>query len=161
MSVPSAEHHDIVVRAETTASAEQVWRAWQDPHALTMWWSPAGTTVITAAVKLEPGGGLHVVSRGRGLTFEVIGQVLAAEPPHSFTSTWVWARADEQIAEQPGTITFQSRPRGDATAGTFITVTHRGIVDPQARRRNAEGWARALEGLTTYLSDKAKDSRSN
>jgi uncharacterized protein YndB with AHSA1/START domain len=35
--------------------------------------------------------------------------------------------------------------------GTLVSVEHSGFTSDQAERRNAEGWARALEGLAAYL----------
>lgn len=158
MSVPPdqglGDDDVITAHSVTTSTPEQVWQAWEDPQALQRWWSPGGTRVSSSVVELRPGGRLDVISGGRGLSFQLVGEVLAADRPHSFTTTWVWARGEDQIAGRTGTVTLSCQP---GPTGTALTVTHRGLGDQDAQRRHREGWARALEGLTEYLHDRSCD----
>ena len=140
-----------VVRELYQASPLDVWRAFEDPAAIEQWWAPGGTVVETAQVELHPGGALRVLSRGRGLTFEVLGTVSAAERLCSFTTTWSWAQADPVLAAgTSGEVTVTLESLSSTAAGTRVTVQHTGLQGEQ-RQRNAEGWARALEGLQEYL----------
>ena len=68
-------------------------------------------------------------------------------------TTWIWTQGDPDIAGQETRLVVRLDPED---TGTRVTVRQSGFSTEEARRRNAEGWDRALEGLAEYLTLEVK-----
>ena len=122
------------------ASPERVWQALTDADATAAYWGHGNVSDWG-----EGSPWRHVRTDGSGVA-DVVGTVVASEPPHRLVTTWADPDAADESAAS--TVTFAIEPYGDIVR---LTVTHEGLADGTDRAAAASGWPAVLSNLKSYL----------
>ncbi|MCC3766672.1 SRPBCC domain-containing protein [Streptomyces sp. UNOC14_S4] len=122
------------------SSAPDVWRALTDPDRTAEYWGHSNVSDWQPGSRWEHRrtDGTHVA--------DVVGTVLAAEPPTRLVSTW--APPGGEPPQGPSTVTFEIQEYAEIVR---LTVTHENLADEAERAEAARGWAAVLSNLKTYL----------
>lgn len=76
------ETRTLTLTADFAASAQQVWRLWEDPRMLERWWGPPTFPATVQEHDLTPGGRVTYVMTGpEGDQARGWWRIIAAEPP--------------------------------------------------------------------------------
>ncbi|MEY9877381.1 uncharacterized protein YndB with AHSA1/START domain [Streptacidiphilus sp. MAP12-33] len=124
------------------ASADQVWSALTDADLTARYWGHANVSDWRPGSRWQ-----HVRTDGSGVA-DVVGRVLAAEPPTRLVITFGEPSTDDGAATEPSVVTFLVEPYRDIVR---LTVTHEKLPDAQALRDVAHGWPAVLSNLKTLL----------
>jgi len=130
---------DYVYVTYIRASAEQVWHALTDADLTARYWGHANVS------DWQPGSGWeHRRVDGSGAV-DVVGRVLAAEPPHRLVLTF----EDSPEAERDASVvTFAVEPHQDIVR---LTVTHEKLPNREMYGGIAQGWPAVLANLKSLL----------
>jgi uncharacterized protein YndB with AHSA1/START domain/DNA-binding transcriptional ArsR family regulator len=134
-----SERPDYVYVTYIESTPDKVWHALTDPELTAQYWGHSNVSDWQVGSRWE-----HRRADGSG-TADVVGEVVAAEPPNRLVTTWA-----EPGAESPDTtsrVTFDIRAyRGIVR----LTVTHEDL--PAAELDEAAvGWAAVLSNLKSLL----------
>lgn len=129
----------VVVRRTIRASAEVLFDAFLDPHALAEWMRPG--TIRSAVAMVEPrvGGRYEVLMQGDSGTIPHRGVYRVLDRPKRLVFTWNSPHTGPN--ETLVTVDFL-----EAQAGTEVVVTHEQLPE-EARPAHARGWSSGLEHL--------------
>ncbi|MFV0302648.1 MAG: SRPBCC family protein [Paracoccus sp. (in: a-proteobacteria)] len=129
----------LVIRRWLPGPAERIWRYLTDGELRRKW-------LAAGEMDLVPGAGLELVWRNDGLSarddprpegfaeeLRMQSHVIAVDPMRLLTIAW-----------GKGDVTFELDERGDRV---LLTLTHRGLADPDARTMTAAGWHMHLDIL--------------
>jgi uncharacterized protein YndB with AHSA1/START domain/DNA-binding transcriptional ArsR family regulator len=140
-----AEEHDMTGRPDYVyvtyihAAPERVWHALTDADVSGAYWGHRNVSDWQPGSRWE-----HQRTDGSGIA-DVVGTVLAAEPPRRLVMTF------DPPGEQPGgpsTVTFDIEPYRDIVR---LTVTHENLADEDAFRAASAGWPAVLANLKSLL----------
>jgi uncharacterized protein YndB with AHSA1/START domain/DNA-binding transcriptional ArsR family regulator len=120
------------------AGAEQVWEALTSAELTARYWGHANVSDWEPGSRWE-----HRRTDGSGVA-DVVGQVLAAEPPARLVITFDAAEPDAPAS----VVTFLVEPYQDIVR---LTVTHENLPDPKALRDVSHGWPAVLANLKSLL----------
>ncbi|MGA3045056.1 MAG: SRPBCC domain-containing protein [Terracidiphilus sp.] len=140
------ELSDIVVTRKISASAEELFDAWTDPH------HPGGPWFGSKRAILNPvADGLfyHAVEH-EGRIWPHYGRFIQLNRPHRIEHTWV-SEATKGI-ETVVAITFESA--GDAVE---VTLRHSGTPDDEMGRRHKDGWTWVLSMLAERFESRTAE----
>lgn len=130
---------DYVYVTYIRASAEQVWRALTDADLTARFWGHANVS------DWQPGSSWeHRRVDGSGAV-DVVGKVLAAEPPHRLVITFEDSPDSEREAS---VVTFDVEPHQDIVR---LTVTHEKLPDLEMLGGISQGWPAVLANLKSLL----------
>lgn len=121
------------------ATPEQVWRALTDADLTARYWGHANVS------DWQPGSAWeHRRTDGSGAV-DVVGKVLAAEPPARLAITFEDSQEEER---EPSVVTFLIEPHQDIVR---LTVTHEKLANLDMFRGIASGWPAVLSNLKSLL----------
>ena len=121
------------------ANPEQVWRALTDADLTAQYWGHANVSDWQPGSTWE-----HRRVDGSGAV-DVVGKVLAAEPPARLVMTFEDS-PDEQ--REPSVVTFLVEPHEDIVR---LTVTHENLPNDEMRKGISDGWPAVLANLKSLL----------
>ncbi|RAG82545.1 ArsR family transcriptional regulator [Streptacidiphilus pinicola] len=133
MSVPSVPTYVYVTYVR--ASAAQVWEALTSADLTARFWGHANVSDWRQGSRWE-----HVRTDGSGVA-DVVGRVLAAEPPTRLVITF-------DDGDDPSVVTFLVEPHQDIVR---LTVTHENLADAEALGAVSHGWPAVLANLKSLL----------
>lgn len=140
-SAPSGSVPGYVYVTYIRASAEQVWRALTDADLTARYWGHANVS------DWQPGSGWeHRRADGSGAV-DVVGRVLAAEPPTRLVITFE-DRPDAAAPREPSVVTFLVEPHQDIVR---LTVTHENLPNEEMLHGISRGWPAVLANLKSLL----------
>lgn len=130
----------VVVRRTIAASAEDLFDAWLDPEALSIWLRPgAGVYATETKVDARVGGTFEFNMRIDSGIIPHSGEYRVIDRPRRLVFTWY----SPHTGERDSLVTVDFLPRDK---GTEVVVTHEQL--PEAKREaHTGGWTRALEKL--------------
>ncbi|WP_228011106.1 ArsR/SmtB family transcription factor [Nonomuraea phyllanthi] len=123
------------------ANADQVWKALTDADLTARFWGHANVSDWETGASWE-----HRRVDGSGVA-DVIGKVLAVEPPTRLVMTFEDPAGGEAAAE-PSVVTFLVEPHQDIVR---LTVTHEKLADQEMLDAIAQGWPAVLANLKSLL----------
>jgi uncharacterized protein YndB with AHSA1/START domain len=129
----------VVVRRTIAATAEDLFDAWLDPQAMSIWMRPGSIQATTATVDARVGGRYEVLMRSATETYPHTGVYRVIDRPRRLVFTWR-SRGTEQ---KDSLVTVDFIVRG---AGTEVVVTHEQLPEG-ARPSHNDGWTSALARL--------------
>jgi uncharacterized protein YndB with AHSA1/START domain/DNA-binding transcriptional ArsR family regulator len=126
------------------ATAGQVWRALTDADLTARYWGHANVSDWQPGSAWEhrrPDGS------GDGYALDVVGTVLAAEPPTRLVITFEDS-PDAEPPREPSVVTFLVEPHEEIVR---LTVTHEKLPDTEMREGISRGWPAVLANLKSLL----------
>ena len=128
---------DVALEEVIPHPVEAVWGALTDGAAISEWLMPSGD--------FHPLVGTHFrLKTGRlSPTGWIEAELIELDPPRRMV--WAWSPGEGAV---PTTVTFELAPEG---AGTRLTLTHTGEIDPDIGGRLTEGWPTRIELLRRSL----------
>lgn len=129
------------------APASQIWRAFEDPVRLALWFGPEGLNTEIRSFEFKVGGEYELVMIAEdGRQFPLTGRFVEIATGHRLVMTWLWLMPDATGIET--LVTFELNVDGD---GTQLTLTHERFADADNAAGHGEGWESTLRKLTAYL----------
>jgi uncharacterized protein YndB with AHSA1/START domain len=124
----------------------QVWRAWTDPQALSVWFVPGeGNSVLVADTDVRVGGGFRVAFRmANGDEHDVSGVYREVLPQRRLVFTWAW----RSTPERESLVTIRIEP---SDSGTRLVFRHEQFFDQVARDNHERGWSGTFRKLDRFL----------
>ncbi|MCX5391153.1 metalloregulator ArsR/SmtB family transcription factor [Streptomyces sp. NBC_00094] len=123
------------------ASAEQVWRALTDADLTARYWDHANVSDWKPGSDWE-----HRRIDGSG-TVDVVGRVVAAEPPNRLVITFDDSEGEEKPGG-PSVVTFLVEPHEEIIR---LTVTHENLPNREMLQGISTGWPAVLSNLKSLL----------
>ena len=141
-----ARHYDEVTPA-------QVWRAWTDPKALSVWFGPGeDNSVIHARTEVRVGGEFRVAFRmANGDEHDVSGIYREVVPETKLVFTWAW----RSTPERESLVTVLLTP---TAGGTQMDFLHEQFWDEAARDDHEGGWRPTFDKLARFLRTQGRKS---
>ena len=126
---------------------EQIWHAWTDPKALSVWFGPGeDNSVIHARTDVRVGGGFCVAFRlVNGNEHEVSGIYKEVEHARKLVFTWTW----RDSPERESLVTVLLVP---TASGTRMDFLHEQFFDQAERDDHEGGWLPTIEKLGRFLA---------
>jgi uncharacterized protein YndB with AHSA1/START domain len=132
---------DYVYVTYIRASAEQVWQALTDADLTARYWGHANVSDWQQGSRWE-----HRRTDGSGAV-DVVGRVLAAEPPTRLTVTFE-DKPEAELEREPSVVTFLVEPHQDIVR---LTVTHEKLPNLEMLGGISSGWPAVLANLKSLL----------
>ncbi|WP_215909664.1 ArsR/SmtB family transcription factor [Streptacidiphilus fuscans] len=123
------------------ATAEQVWQALTDADLTARYWGHANVSDWQPGSPWE-----HRRTDGSG-AFDVVGRVLAAEPPTRLAITFE-DKPEAELDREPSVVTFLVEPHQDIVR---LTVTHENLPNLEMLGGISSGWPAVLANLKSLL----------
>ncbi|WP_245658992.1 ArsR/SmtB family transcription factor [Microtetraspora malaysiensis] len=123
------------------ASAEQVWRALTDADLTARYWGHANVS------DWQPGSSWEHRRADGSEAVDVVGRVLAAEPPTRLVITFE-DQPDAASLRDPSVVTFLIEPHQDIVR---LTVTHEDLPNEEMLNGISHGWPAVLANLKSLL----------
>lgn len=125
---------------------EQVWRAWTEPQALSVWFGPgADNSVLHAEADVRVGGRFRVAFQMvDGQVHDVSGVYREVQQPAKLVFTWAW----RSTPERESLVTVKLAATGSGTRMDFV---HEQFFDEPARDDHEDGWTRTFDKLVRQL----------
>jgi len=139
MNAVAAATAAVVVRRTIAASPEELFDAWLDPEAMTVWMRPGSILRTEARVDRRVGGRYEIIMHSATETHPHTGVYRVIDRPRQLVFTWI-SRGTEQ-RETLVTVDFVSRGQK-----TEVVVTHEQLSEA-AQPSHTQGWTSALEHL--------------
>ena len=130
---------DYVYVTYIRATAEQVWQALTDADLTARYWGHANVSDWQPGSRWE-----HRRADGSGVV-DVVGRVLAAEPPNRLVITFEDAPDSDR---EPSVVTFAVEPYQDIVR---LTVTHEKLPNAEMLGGISQGWPAVLANLKSLL----------
>lgn len=133
---------DFVYVVYIAADADRVWHGLIDHELTRAYWGHHNVSDWLPGARWE-----HVRTDADG-TVDIVGKVVAIEPPRRLVITWA-APPDEDDAARHSRVTFELEALGPDTR---LTVTHADLESGSAMERGVTaGWPAVLSNLKTLL----------
>ncbi|GLY74636.1 ArsR/SmtB family transcription factor [Actinoallomurus iriomotensis] len=123
------------------AGAEQVWRALTDADLTARYWGHANLS------DWQPGSSWEHRRADGSEAVDVVGRVLAAEPPTRLVITFE-DKPDAASLRDPSVVTFLIEPHQDIVR---LTVTHENLPNQEMLNGISHGWPAVLANLKSLL----------
>ena len=129
---------------------EQIWHAWTDPKALSVWFGPGeDNSVIHARTDVRAGGSFCVAFRlVNGNEHEVSGIYKEVVHARKLVFTWTW----RDSPERESLVTVLLVP---TTTGTRMDFLHEQFFDQAERDDHEGGWLPTIDKLGRFLAGDA------
>lgn len=134
-----------------SAPVERLYKAWTTPEDLKQWWKPSENHLTNVELENREGGkikyefdnkdGQHAVT--------ITGEYKEVKPNEKLVYTWNWDVASDNVKKSDHQLTITFSADGD---GSKIAVTQENFQDGEAVKPHQEGWEKALNDLSEYLS---------
>jgi uncharacterized protein YndB with AHSA1/START domain len=143
----------LVTEISIAAPRERVFQALIDPNQVMRWWTGGECQIESFTLEPRPGGRWSYATkpstrRVNGVSqFSCDGEVLEYDPPRLLSYTWVanW----HERSEQRTVVRWELETIKN---GTRLTVTHSGLADlPASRKDYAGGWPGVLRNLKQFV----------
>ena len=119
-----AEKLTMAFTAEFAATAEQVWRLWEDPRLFEKWWGPPEYPATVVAHEFGPGGKARYYMTGPdGEKYHGATQFVALDPPNSLEFTDVFLDDDGNETEGMPSMTTRVEISGTEHGAQMIITT--------------------------------------
>ena len=127
-------------------SPEQIWHAWTDPKALSVWFGPGeDNSVIHARTDVRVGGNFCIAFRlVNGNEHEVSGIYTEVVHARKLVFTWTW----RDSPERESMVTVRLSP---TATGTQMDFLHEQFFDQAERDDHEGGWLPTIDKLGRYL----------
>lgn len=136
---------------EFSVPVERLYAAWTTPEDLKQWWKPSENHLTNVELDNKEGGhikyefdnkeGQHVVT--------ITGQYKEVKPNEKLVYTWNWDIASGNVKESDHQLTIEFSAEG---SGSKLTVLQENFENGEAVKPHEEGWEKALNDLSDYLS---------
>lgn len=132
---------------------EQIWHAWTDPKALSVWFGPGeDNSVIHARTDVRAGGSFCVAFRlVNGNEHEVSGIYKEVEHDRKLVFTWTW----RDSPERESLVTVLLEP---TASGTRMDFLHEQFFDQAERDDHEGGWLPTIDKLGRFLGSSADNA---
>ena len=129
---------------------EQIWQAWTDPKALSVWFGPGeDNSVLHARTDVRVGGGFCVAFRlQNGDEHEVSGTYREVVPARKLVFTWTW----RSTPERESLVTVRLAP---TASGTQMEFLHEQFFDQDERDSHEGGWLPTIDKLGRFVAPQA------
>lgn len=141
----------VMASAELPAPPDEVIAALVTKGVERWWGSPETFRTTNWSADLRVGGGWNViVETAGGRRLPASGKFLEIEMPHRIVQTRRYDWDHPALGRHETTVAYLLEP---TAAGTRLTICHGGFAGfPDAASEHAEGWARVLGWLQSYLA---------
>lgn len=136
---------------------DEVYRAWTEPELFQQWFTPPGSSPVTAEMDVRPGGKYKITLQPIDLarqTTHVVGAYVDVSPPERLVFTWTWEEApalegldDLEELDSRVTVLFD-----DIDGATKISVTHERLDTEDLRAFHRWGWSTTLDQLALVVA---------
>jgi len=125
---------------------EQIWQAWTDPQALSVWFGPGDdNSVLHARTDVRVGGSFCIAFRlPGGDEHEVSGTYREVIPARKLVFTWTWRNTPERAS----LVTLRFSP---TATGTQMDFLHEQFFDQAERDDHEGGWLPTIDKLGRFL----------
>jgi uncharacterized protein YndB with AHSA1/START domain len=143
----------VVSEIQITAPPERVFQALIDPKQVMSWWTSDDCQIESFSMDAKRGGRWSYDTKQtamnmNGVTkFHCEGEVLEFDPPRRLAYTWIanW-HADRT---QRTVVSWDLKP---ASGGTHVTITHSGLLEDVAARKDySGGWTGVMQQLKKFV----------
>jgi len=148
-SVITPDNDAVVTEIQIAAPPERVFKALTDERELVRWFTDASCPVRFWKMDARLGGQYsYATERGSVVIndireFECHGEILEFDPPRLLVYTWYGNWHENQALRT--VVRWELTPHA---AGTRVTVTHSGLAQAEAARKDySSGWSGVLEKL--------------
>lgn len=129
----------VVVRRTISAPADELFDAWLNPYALSVWMRPSSIRDTRALVDARVGGSYEIVMRTDAASILHRGVYVLIDRPRKLVFTWISQHTDNSET----LVTVDFLPVGERTE---VVVTHEKLPEHE-RAGHEKGWTSALEHL--------------
>jgi uncharacterized protein YndB with AHSA1/START domain len=137
----------VVVRRTIAASAEELFDAWLDPTALSVWMRPNAIRTTWAKLDARVGGRYEISMQSDTTEFPHSGEYLVIDRPRRLVFTWL-SRGTEG---KETLVTVDFLPVDQRTE---VVVTHERLPDA-ALESHTNGWTSGIEHLERFVCGRA------
>lgn len=132
---------------------EQVWQAWTDPKALSVWFGPGeDNSVLHARTDVREGGSFCIAFRlQNGDEHEVSGAYREVVKNASLVFTWTW----RDTPERESLVSVRLAP---TATGTRMDFVHEQFLDQAERDSHEGGWMPTIDKLGRFVAAQVPSS---
>lgn len=158
----SSSPNAVVIERTFDAPVDLVWKAWTEAEHFQAWYGPMGATIPLATMDVQVGGkrhiGMEMETPGGTMQMFFIGEYREIVANQRLVYTELMADeagnalspAEMGMPEGHPEVTEVTVELEDLGGKTKVVLTHAGIP---ADSPGAQGWAMALDKLSTHLAD--------
>jgi uncharacterized protein YndB with AHSA1/START domain len=140
----------ITVWRTFAAPPSRVFAAWTDAALLRRWLAPSPCVVVEAQADARVGGTYRIVVQSpEGTRHTTTGEYREVSPPVRLVKTWVY-EGPNYAGPYPTLVTVDFRE--SASGGTELKIRQEGLLRPEDRAGNGEGWRLCLDNLEALLA---------
>lgn len=134
-----------------TVTAEQLYKAWNDPEQLKHWWKPMGNSLQEVTNDLRVGGLVKYTFSNNNLVIK--GQYEEVQENKKLIYTWNWEFTHDphKNAEYKLHVHFNNTPNGSS-----LKVIQENNRQDETLHPNEEGWEKGLSNLEAFLKGNAQ-----
>jgi uncharacterized protein YndB with AHSA1/START domain len=144
----------IISEIQIAAPPERVFEALTQSDQLARWWTTPECPLEFFEMEARRGGRWHFKTKPSATVtvngvneFEAIGEVLEFDPPRLLAYTWIANWHEDKLRRT--VVRWDLTP---ASGGTKVKVTHRGLAqEPAARKDYSGGWTGVVEMLKKFV----------
>ncbi|GAB2693629.1 SRPBCC family protein [Mucilaginibacter koreensis] len=145
------EETKVTAEKEFSVLAERLYEAWITPEDLKQWWKPSENQLKEVELDNKEGGRIKYVfvTKEGQPAITITGEYKEVKPNEKLVYTWNWDLASENTKKSDHQLTIEFSA---ADQGSKINVTQENFQDGEAVEPHEQGWQKALEDLSSYLS---------
>jgi len=154
-SVITADNDAVVTEIQIAAPPERVFRALTDERELTRWFNNPSCPIKFWQMDARAGGQYSYATQKGSVVvngvseFECHGEILEFDPPRLLVYTWYGNWHENKTLRT--VVRWELSP---AAAGTHVKVTHSGLTQEAAARKDySGGWPGVLESLKKFTEN--------
>jgi uncharacterized protein YndB with AHSA1/START domain len=136
---------------EFSVPVEKLYQAWITPEDLKQWWKPSENQLTEVELNNQEGGRIKYVfeTKDGQPAITITGEYKEVKPNERLVYTWNWDLASENTKKSDHQLTIEFSSAGE---GSKLSVTQENFQDGEAIEPHEQGWQKALEDLSNYLS---------
>jgi uncharacterized protein YndB with AHSA1/START domain len=134
----------VVVRRTIAASAEELFDAWLDPDALSMWMRPGSIVRTQAKVDARVGGRYEIFMQSDASDYPHSGEYRVIDRPRRLVFTW----QSQGTQGRETVVTVDFLPTDQRTE---VVITHERLPEA-ARESHTSGWTSGIERLDRFMA---------
>ncbi len=142
------EDRKLIITRMFAVPVERVFQAWTDPAIMAKWWS-CNERWRTPIIDVEnvPGGKHCITMRhSDGDAVQMDGKYVEIIANEKIVFTWTMSFGENPPEDTVITVDFKK-----VTGGTYLTLTHDKVADPEVLKGASGGWAGFMGMLEGYL----------